>query len=61
MKTMLMLTDAERALLIRAVSAWRHHYQMFPFLSDTPQGTQEVQLCLDLLRRLEDGTPKEDR
>lgn len=57
---MLTLTDDERALLIQAVSAWRSHYQWFPFLADTPQGTQEVQHCLDLLRRLEDGTPKED-
>ena len=56
----LTLTDAERSLLIQAVSAWRSHYQVFPFLADTPQGMQEVQRCLDLLRRLEDGTPKED-
>ena len=57
----LTLTDAEQALLIRALAAWRSHYQWFPFLADTPQDMQEVQRCLDLLRRLEDGMPKEDR
>ena len=55
MKTIMTLTDDERALLIRAISAWRRQYQLFPFLADTPQGTKEVHLCLDLLRRLENG------